>query len=193
VSSESRRDWQHYLQAVLEAHPQGLSEFELLTRLDTDPDVAFEKGDLADSLNLFQTHFLLFNALYRLREQLVAAGEASVEISALRIRLLPLSADTDGGLAAVDPLRDYYLDLANLDETGRADVDELLGRFWQRYLVHERRGEYLAVLQLDEGADSQAIRRQYRRLAMQHHPDRGGDDDTLKLINEAYAALMGRS
>ncbi len=184
--------WSRDLQHLVAQYPEGISEFELLARLDADPNNAFHKGDLRDSLNLFQTHFLLFHALYRLQVALVEEGAAYLEISALCIRLHPLRESERQSLSAHDPLRDYYLDLGNLDETQQADVDEMLGNFWQRYLLQDHRLEYLAVLELDEGASNSDIRSQYRRMAMQHHPDRGGDTETLQKINEAYAALMGK-
>lgn len=184
--------WSSTLHDLIAQHPAGLSEFELLSRLDDDPENTFEKGNMRDSLNLFQTHFLLFHALYRLQTALADAGEAYLEISALCIRLHPFKQSDRQQLAGHDPLRDYYLDLANLEQTQQADVDAMLGNFWRRYLLHDQRTEYLAVLQLEEGASSDEIRLQYRRLAMQHHPDRGGDTERLQQINEAYAALMGK-
>lgn len=190
--SEYAPDWCMGLRDLIAAHPEGISEFNLLGLLDDEPDNGFEKGDLSDSLNLFQTHFLLFHSLYRLQQALVERQEAYLEISALCIRLHPLSKGDGLTLAAADPLRDYYLDLTNLEQTGAADVEALLGRFWQRYLVHDRRAEFLAVLELADDAGPVEIRQQYRRLAMQHHPDRGGDHETLQRINTAYAALMGK-
>lgn len=34
------------------------------------------------------------------------------------------------------------------------------------------------------------IRRAYRKLALQHHPDRGGDTEKMQEINAVYAFLM---
>lgn len=189
---ETLVDWSAGLHDLIAAYPEGLSEYELLSRLDEDPENSFEKGNLRDSLNLFQTHFLLFHALYRLQEMLVKRQEGYLEITALCIRLRPLQSENGNGLAGVDPLRDYYLDLANLEQTRESDVEDMLGLFWQRYLLQDQRDEYLAVLGLEAGATHGEIREQYRRLAMQHHPDRGGEGETLQAINAAYAALMGK-
>jgi len=41
-------------------------------------------------------------------------------------------------------------------------------------------------------ADDDAILRQYRRLAMRHHPDRGGERARLQAINAAMAILDPR-
>lgn len=41
--------------------------------------------------------------------------------------------------------------------------------------------------------DDLTIKRHYRRLAMRHHPDRGGDKAQLQIINAAMEALLGNS
>lgn len=48
---------------------------------------------------------------------------------------------------------------------------------------------YYEILQVSPNADSEIIEAAYRRLAKKHHPDVGGDPETMKLINEAYAVL----
>ena len=49
--------------------------------------------------------------------------------------------------------------------------------------------DYYNILGLQEGADDEAIRQAYKRLAMKHHPDRGGDSAQFQEIQEAYATL----
>ena len=49
--------------------------------------------------------------------------------------------------------------------------------------------DYYAVLGAAEDALPGEIERLYRRLAVQHHPDRGGDEERMKALNEAYAIL----
>lgn len=44
----------------------------------------------------------------------------------------------------------------------------------------------LAVLGLKRGADRESINGAYRRLAMRHHPDQGGDAEDFKRVQEAY-------
>ena len=50
---------------------------------------------------------------------------------------------------------------------------------------------YYATLGISPGADSAEVKRAYRKLASQHHPDRGGDPERFKQIQEAYDALTG--
>lgn len=46
------------------------------------------------------------------------------------------------------------------------------------------------ILDVPWGADLQEIKIKYRRLAMKHHPDRGGREEAMKPINEAYQILQ---
>lgn len=49
--------------------------------------------------------------------------------------------------------------------------------------------DYYKVLGVGENADEQEIRKAYRKLSLRHHPDRGGDAEEFKKINEAYSTL----
>jgi curved DNA-binding protein len=49
--------------------------------------------------------------------------------------------------------------------------------------------DYYYPLGLKRGASDDEIKKAYRKLAMQHHPDRGGDQNKFKEISTAYDAL----
>ena len=49
--------------------------------------------------------------------------------------------------------------------------------------------DYYAILGAGKTASHDEIERLYKRLARQHHPDRGGDAEVMKAINEAYRVL----
>jgi hypothetical protein len=53
-----------------------------------------------------------------------------------------------------------------------------------------QRQQALAVLGLPPNATPQQIKRRYRTLAKQHHPDRGGDPRQMQKIIAAYEFLM---
>lgn len=49
--------------------------------------------------------------------------------------------------------------------------------------------DYYSVLGAEGGATREDIERRYKRLAQQHHPDRGGDEEEMKALNEAWRVL----
>ena len=49
--------------------------------------------------------------------------------------------------------------------------------------------DYYGVLGVDKDASQREIDRQYRREASRHHPDRGGSEERMKSLNEAYGVL----
>jgi hypothetical protein len=53
--------------------------------------------------------------------------------------------------------------------------------------------DYYAVLGVDKHASQVDLDRQYKRMASQHHPDRGGSEEQMKLLNEAYGVLKDQA
>jgi DnaJ-class molecular chaperone len=51
------------------------------------------------------------------------------------------------------------------------------------------RMDYYSILGVPKGSSDQDIKKAYRKLAMQHHPDRGGDQNKFQQIQEAYDTL----
>lgn len=49
--------------------------------------------------------------------------------------------------------------------------------------------DHYASLGLTKGADNESIKKAYRKLALKHHPDKGGDENKFKQISEAYDIL----
>ena len=45
------------------------------------------------------------------------------------------------------------------------------------------------LLGLSPSAQWEDVERAYRQKAKIHHPDRGGDEDTMRALNEAYALI----
>jgi molecular chaperone DnaJ len=48
---------------------------------------------------------------------------------------------------------------------------------------------YYEILGVDENAKPDVIKKSYRKLAKEHHPDKGGDENKFKKISEAYDIL----
>lgn len=49
--------------------------------------------------------------------------------------------------------------------------------------------DYYEVLGVKKGASDDEIKKAFRKLAVKHHPDKGGDEAQFKEINEAYEVL----
>ena len=49
--------------------------------------------------------------------------------------------------------------------------------------------DYYKVLGVPESSTQDDIKKAYRKLSLKHHPDRGGDAEQFKKINEAYSVL----
>jgi len=53
--------------------------------------------------------------------------------------------------------------------------------------------DYYEVLGISKNASPDEIKKAYRKLAVQYHPDRGGDESKFKEINEAHEVLKDES
>jgi hypothetical protein len=176
----------------LQAHPNGLSEYELIRIVKDRGYFEFLDPPPAVPYELFRAHFLLFHALYRLRDRLWRTQTADLEINTLKIRCLPYRQ----GLAALstpDALREYYLDLSHLETTTSRDVHELIASFWMRLQHCDQRAEALKELGLVDPVDDGTITKTYRRMAMKHHPDRGGSKTRLQTLNRAIDILTKKT
>ena len=145
-----------------------------------------------EQLQLFRVNFLIMNALYQLQAELWQEGWWLV-ISTLDIRLEPLVglSEANHGFVLGENLRSYYLDWQVFWQTDRAEVEALLNRFWRAYDGEGHKAEALALFELNEGASQEALRRRWRELALQHHPDRGGNAETFIRIRWAWEVLQG--
>lgn len=175
---------------LLQAAPEGLAEYALIQQLKAHHSGHLPNLPLTDKLVLFRTHFLLFNALYRLRDQLWQAQTHLLEISPLCIRLLPYQPG-DAALSERDELRDYYLDMGQLRDTDERDVERLLTSFWTRMHGGDEKQAALELFELsnERTLDLPRIKQRYRQMVSVHHPDRGGSTERLQSINLAMEIL----
>jgi len=185
------------------------SLYQLVKWLQQPEQAIFNSDALKDSLLLFRCNFLIMHCLYQLRIQWLSDGTGELEISALSIGLKPLRPSQQRltgehhspeqnhqdrktqPLDHADPLQAYYLDLSNLS-TSREQVEQLLQQFWKRMSrpdYSRYQDDDLALLELSPPVSAADIRQQYRRLAMQHHPDRGGDSVRFRQISAAFQRL----
>ncbi|MCP3699507.1 MAG: DnaJ domain-containing protein [Aliivibrio sp.] len=181
VLQEAGQEWKVH---TLSSH---LIEKGLLTQLDESPDK-----------DLFKRNFLIMNALYQLQTEL--HPEQWLQVEAMNIQLFSL-VETEGSTQAIDtthPLREYYLEWTNY-QVEEDEVKRLLNEFWSNYrrylggsnaISSMDRIQALKLFGLSESATGKDIRKQWRKLAMQHHPDReSGDADKFRVMCEAWNVL----
>lgn len=181
---------------ILPQHPLGISEYDLLLLLQNQPYQLFSSDGMQDPLILFQRHFILFNALYQLKDKWHQEQSASVEIVVTHIRYLPFTAGQEG-LLQTDNLRSYYLDWRNFTDTDKADVEALIESFWDLMAgdhkplpsSEESIKNAFNCLLINEFTDFTQVKIQYRKLLHQHHPDKGGDTQKSQEIKAAYHLL----
>lgn len=179
-------------EVLLRTHPQGMTELAMIKQLQASPWALLESVDFSRPAALFPAHFLLFHSLYRLRDDLAAQGEW-LSIRPLDIRISAQVSDqptaTDPG--RYDQLRAFYLDLSNYNMP-RSTVDRMLDNFWKgiQQPTDRELDEALSLLELEcLPPNFNAVKKQFRRLAMRHHPDRGGDNHRLQQLNHAIAVV----
>lgn len=192
------------IQALATMRPQfeqGISEFELLGRLKQPPFEFFSDTALRDNLSMFQAHFLLFHALYRLSEQWREQGQGELDIFTTNIVLLPHAPEEAGQsgncLNEFNAVRDYYLDLDNLTKTSEQDVSDLIDSFWQQMEAGfgyadcpELLDEALLQLGLSDFPQSQTeLKAYYRQTLHRVHPDKGGNNAQAERVIQAYRVL----
>lgn len=184
-----RAELEEHILGLLRACPAGMGEYELLKALQRGGIEPFSSLAFDDSLVLFRHHFLLYHLLYALADRLAHERAGRLEIGPLCIRLGACSGTQDRLPGAHDPLRVYYSDLDNLHAMDREALGQLLGQFWGGQRARAAREEALAVLGLSDPVSAADIKRRYRRLAQDCHPDRGGDTQRLQALNAAMATL----
>ena len=181
---------------IVDTCTDGLSEHQLIQQLQQAPYELFDKQALADSLRLFQTHFLVFHCLYLLRDEWREQQYAELSISTLKIQKQAWQAQS-AALTQADPLRRYYLDWQQFEQTDGADVEALLDSFWRQQPLSgletsdeaqlEQALQQLALNQMP--VDLKQLKRHYRQRLHQVHPDKGGSNAAVQQIQWAYQLI----
>lgn len=175
---------------LLRQAESSLSEHQLITLLKEQSSLWPEMAD-EPQLALFQIHFLTMNALYQLQQELWPE-KIFLQVSPLKIGLLTLSDHVSGDNsidASEDSLRNYYLDWNNYAGADSEQVQSLLDSFWTKYMNIDQKSDACFVLKVEPDSSWQEVQKSYRRMAAQHHPDRGGDARKFLQVREAYELL----
>lgn len=181
------------IEAILRESPEGISELKLIRALQSPTWALLDTVDFSDPAMLYPVHFLVFHCLYRLRDELSVQGE-QLMISPLSITLGPTRTVSGSGVPdAPDALRLFYLDLSQYDLSGLT-VRRMVDDFWKgvsRPLSGESDiTEAARTLGFDVVPDDfSVIKKAYRKQAMRAHPDRGGCNQDVQVLNQAFACL----
>lgn len=177
------------LQVELEKQADGIGEYDLMQALRAQGYFDF-LSQPALPHELFQAHFILFHTLYLLSDIFLDKKKYLLKIHTLKIELLPYQ-EGENSLQVDNKLKAYYLDFNNLENTSEEDVYDMLALFWNNFNRFDNREAALAEIGLKDPVDDKVIKQAYRRLIMQHHPDRGGDTEKLQKLNDAIKSLLG--
>jgi DNA-J related protein/DnaJ domain len=175
---------------ILKSTQENISEYDLICKLEQQ-GIEYQVKNESYDMTMFKKHFMTMNALYYLQMELIAEGYYLL-ITPLKIKIEIINQATESTSLANDAeikIRDYYLDWQHFDKTTQQDVETLLSGFWIKYFALEKREHALAVLYLDAEVSWDEIQQTYRRLARQHHPDKGGKHSVFIEIREAYEIL----
>ena len=190
-------DWvplQPILHEIILQYPNGVSEHEVFELLKSPPYTLFSAKALRDPLSLFQSHFILFNALYQLQGTWLQDKVGLLQIDCRCICYRPWQSGQEA-LVNEDKLRTYYLDWANLKTTDQSQVEAMLDSFWQGFsgqnknVKHMPDQQALDLLNLQQPYTHKQLKHQYRKMLHQSHPDKGGSHHQTILLHNAYQQL----
>jgi len=168
-----------------------VSEFELIQQLKRKLH-PFPRLAENHSVELFRINFLVMNALYQLQQQLLQE-KVYLSISPLAITLQPLPPMNPDERALSNQLdcslSEYFLDWTHFEETGEQEVDALFQQFWNRFLNTEVIENAYHTLAINPQSSWTDIQKAYRKQALLHHPDKGGQTSRFIEIRQAYEVL----
>lgn len=193
------------------------SEFELIKALQSPPYELFNEHIFENDLSLFQTHFIVYNALFRLRDiglehkifdlDILATKISKLDISKHKTQNLTNAINTDltsSNAPETKKLREYYLNWDNFHSTNEDDVNDLLTSFWDKMSnrfshSYNNHGQIIDEDQIDEAlytlgltslSDQTNLKKHYKKLCVIHHPDKGGEPKDFQRILLAYQLLV---
>jgi hypothetical protein len=200
--------WDHEtLKAWFSARPgQDVSETDLLK--------AFFPGEELPGvgLALFQKHFLLYRRLWLFDDELRVTTGHRLWIRGIRSTLIDppppgrcgwLDLETGRYCAAAGKLcprhdqkfpeqnsmKSYYLNWKNLEGMTEEGLKELVDGFFRRMVDQKAVTAALETFGLPPDAAAKAVKARWRRLSLDHHPDRGGDPAAFRKFSDAWSVL----
>ena len=175
----------------------------------------------ADPLTLYQNHFLLFHVLYRLQDEFYKEGQylfvhfmRTILAPYPEERQCRFFEDLLGrfcqtvchpgqsyckfhanmlGDTALEELsiKYFYLDQQNFYKLDAETATAFINGTWEILTHYEAYQRSFEILGLLETSDLNQIKKKFRQLAKQYHPDRGAQSrEKFQEINNAYQLLV---
>ena len=91
----------------------------------------------------------------------------------------------DSNFPSYDPIRDFWRDFMNHHRIHRPPKSVQVS-------ITESARLFGVTVETLKKMDCRALTRQYRKIAMKHHPDKGGDQETFVRLSAAYRKLLKR-
>lgn len=183
--------------AIIEEHSQGISEYDLLRKLEK-ADSFIDLGE-DPKLVLFRKHFIIMNALYQLQTKLWQEDQIKLSISPISISITTVQTNIENSDSTeiddnVDAkLASYYLDWNEYDNMSAEDVELLLKGFYKKLHNDEDTKMALEILGVPANSSKSKIKQAYRQRVNHAHPDKGGDTKTFIKLRRAYEHLVGQA
>ncbi|MEY4590790.1 MAG: hypothetical protein RL497_2866 [Pseudomonadota bacterium] len=166
-----------------------VQEYQLMTLLQAEHLLDICSGDNYWQ-ELFRKHFLVRHCLYKLNQMWAGQGRG---LCLGPVWIVFYTAAPSEGLPSQDTtyraMADYYGDLTHWLAATEATCRDFLDDFFRRFAALNDAEVHLTVLGLPKDAIWGVVQQQYRRLAQQHHPDKGGDAEQFLAITRAFEAL----
>ncbi|MBF0449261.1 MAG: DnaJ domain-containing protein [Candidatus Magnetomorum sp.] len=174
-----------------------------------------------NTLELYQHHFVLFHLLYQLQEVFAEKGQyLHVHFMRTQVldypeighccyfdeiyqRFCNETCDPTSGYCdfhrrlvgetELDSLsiRYFYMDISNYYKLDEKTAELFVKGTWEILANYDLYKESFALLGISETNDLSRIKKCYRKLAKEHHPDRGAESlENFYKINNAYQLLM---
>ncbi len=162
------------------------AEYQLINYIDKRRPEFFES--IGNSPSLYKKHFYLFHHLYKL-DASILGDRLKLSISATKLAVY-IKDSFSSEIAETDALGDFYGDIKNIDLSD-IEVHEMMSQFWVKYLAIEKKAEALSIFGFNQGdsINLQVIKRRYKQLVNQSHPDKGGDAEQFVKIKNAMKQL----
>jgi hypothetical protein len=148
-------------------------------------------------LNTFSENFLLMNAVYQIQQHDFDAGYYLL-FDGLYIHYQSIEKCEAFGMELSQPkdvMADYYLDWSNYDAVELSELQNMMQQFWSRFSDSDQLSQAYETLEIDandqQGITPKLIKKQFKKLSLTHHPDKGGDQTQFVAVQRAYQTAMG--